>query len=171
MEIPVSNDQLHYDELPAVEMATLKKHPKRFLNKKLIASLVSFVPLLIGVVILFLLVEIMWINYAALSLTIIIFLWSLLVSYKGYFLRGYVLREQDITYRKGWIFQHQITVPFNRIQHTEINHGPIDRLFRLKELDIYTAGGSTSDLRISGLDPDEAERLKEFIANQVAQYA
>ncbi len=63
-----------------------------------------------------------------------------------------------------------ITIPFNRIQHTEISRGPIERKYELSTLKIYTAGGSTSDLSIPGLEAEEAEQLKEFVAKKAAIY-
>jgi membrane protein YdbS with pleckstrin-like domain len=167
----MTNDQILANELPPVEVSDFKKHPKRFLNKKLIAKVVFFLPLLIGVIVLAFVVEDLWIFWGALALWIVLLGVTLFISYKEYFVRGYVLREYDITYRHGWIFHHETTVPFNRIQHTEIKDGPIDRLFTLCELEIYTAGGSASDLSLSGLDPQDAARLKEFIAGKTVRHA
>jgi membrane protein YdbS with pleckstrin-like domain len=166
----MTNQTVLASDLPPVDAADFKKHPKRFLNKKLIAKVIYLVPLLIGIVVMAFFVD-LWIFFCAAGAWLIILLLSLFFSYKEYFVRGYILREQDITYRHGWIFYHEITVPFNRIQHTEINNGPIDRLFNLCELEIFTAGGSASDLRISGLDPQDADRLKEYISGKTAAHA
>jgi membrane protein YdbS with pleckstrin-like domain len=168
----MTNDQVLADRLPNIEEADFQKHPKRFLNKKLIAKVIIFIPLLVGVGVLYFLVEeIAWLWIAALGAWLFLFLTAVFLAYKEYFVRGYVLREQDITYKKGWLFHSQTTVPFNRIQHTEINHGPIDRLFKLCELDIFTAGGSASDLSISGLDPEDAAKLKDYISGKLSVHA
>ncbi len=169
----MTNDQILAEELPFIEEFDFKKHPRRFLSKKLIAGTLFFIPFLIAIIVLSIMIDEIetWISLCALGFWLLLLVFSIFVSYKGYFVRGYILRELDITYRKGWVFHHQITVPFNRIQHTEVSHGPIDRLFKLKQLEIYTAGGSSSDLSISGLDPHEAERLKEYIAEKTAKYA
>ena len=131
----MTNEQILSQSLPVIEQSEFEKHPKRFLNKKLIAKFVFFAPLLIGIVVLFIYTE-QWMGWSALAAWFVLLLASLFVSYKEFFVRGYVLREFDITYRHGWLFHHQITIPFNRIQHTEINHGPIDRSFSLCELEI-----------------------------------
>ncbi|WP_397299473.1 PH domain-containing protein [Nonlabens ulvanivorans] len=168
----MTNEQLLSHQLPVVELSNFEKHPRRFLNKKLVAKLFFFIPVLTGVIILFFMVEeYPWIWKAAGVAWFVFLILSVFISYKEFFVRGYVLREHDITYRHGWLFHHQITIPFNRIQHTEINHGPIDRYFKLCELDIYTAGGSSSDLSISGLDPDKAVAIKEYISEKTAQHA
>ncbi len=166
----MTNDKIQATELPSIEQSTFEKHPKRFLNKKLIAKVVFFIPLLIGIVVTSFFIELDGFLTYTLSAWFVLFLCLLAVSYKEFFVRGYVLREHDITYKRGWLFHHQITVPFNRIQHTDINHGPIDRWFNLCELEIFTAGGSSSDLSISGLDPDDASRIKKYISSKTAQH-
>lgn len=169
----MTNSQILAQELPFIEDADFQKHPRRFLNKKLIAKVIFFIPLLIGIGVCWFFIDEIenWMGFTAIGVWCGLFLLTVFLAYKEYFVRGYVLRELDITYRKGWLFHHQITVPFNRVQHTEVNHGPIDRMFNLCELEIFTAGGSASDLSISGLDPQDAAKLKEYIAEKTARYA
>jgi membrane protein YdbS with pleckstrin-like domain len=90
------------------------------------------------------------------------------LSYKSYFFEGFALREKDVVYKSGMWFRSTIIVPFNRVQHCEINQGPIDRYFGLSELSLFTAGGSSSDLNIPGLSQETAAKLKQFITNKVA---
>ena len=80
----------------------------------------------------------------------------------GFPRRGYVVRERDITYRTGWFSRSTTTVPYGQIQHLELTQGPVARLFGLKHLKLYTAGGS-GNLRIAGLDEDVAERLRGLL--------
>lgn len=97
-----------------------------------------------------------------------IFVFSLLawIEYKAFGFRGYVLRNHDILFRDGWLWKSWTVIPFNRIQHMEINQGPLDRLFDLATLQLFTAGGAASDLEIGGLSPDKAAAIKEFITAQ-----
>lgn len=80
----------------------------------------------------------------------------------GFPRRGYAVRERDITYRSGWLTRTTITVPFGQIQHSELSQGPIGRLFRLKHIRLFTAGGS-GNLRIAGVAEEEAEGLRAII--------
>lgn len=90
------------------------------------------------------------------------------LSYRSYFYEGFALRQKDVVYKSGMWFRSTIIVPFNRVQHCEINQGPIDRYFGLSELSLFTAGGSSSDLNIPGLSQETAAKLKQFITNKVA---
>lgn len=77
--------------------------------------------------------------------------------------RSYALRERDIIYRHGVLSTITTIIPFTRIQHVGINEGFVSRYYKLAQLQIYTAGGSSSDLKISGLSKDDAEKIKEVI--------
>ena len=80
--------------------------------------------------------------------------------------RGYVVRDKDILFRKGVIWQSVTAIPFNRIQHVETSSTPIDRKLDLATLQLFTAGGSGGDLKIDGLGTDVAEKLRVFILNK-----
>jgi membrane protein YdbS with pleckstrin-like domain len=81
--------------------------------------------------------------------------------------RGYVLRDKDIIFRSGVIWRSVTAIPFNRIQHVETSSDPLDRKFELATLQLFTAGGSSGDLRIDGLDKETAEQLRTFILKKV----
>lgn len=76
--------------------------------------------------------------------------------------RGYALRDKDILFRKGVIWRSVTAVPFNRIQHVETSSTPLDRRYDLATLQLFTAGGSSGDLKIDGLGKDIAEQLRVF---------
>ena len=80
--------------------------------------------------------------------------------------QGYVLRDKDIMFRKGVIWRSVTAVPFNRIQHVETSSTPLDRKFGLATLQLFTAGGSSGDLKIDGLGADVAEQLRVYILNK-----
>ncbi len=92
------------------------------------------------------------------------------VEIRGFRIKGYAIREKDITYKSGLIFFHMTSIPFNRIQHCEVSQGPLARLFDLASVKVYTAGGSSSDLSISGLTKERAQKLRDFITKLSAEY-
>jgi len=94
-----------------------------------------------------------------------ILLAALLLTWPGISLpkRGYVLRDKDILFRKGVIWRSVTAIPFNRIQHVETSSTPFDRKFDLATLQLFTAGGSSGDLKIDGLSTAVAEQLRVFV--------
>lgn len=81
--------------------------------------------------------------------------------------KGYSVRDKDIIYKSGLFWKKKIIIPFNRIQHCEVQQGPFSKIFGLKSLTAFTAGGGSSDLRIGGLPEEGAEELKEFIISKI----
>jgi membrane protein YdbS with pleckstrin-like domain len=92
------------------------------------------------------------------------------ISYVGYRKKGYAVREKDILFRHGILSTTTTIIPFNRIQHVAIHEGFFSRMYDLSELQIYTAGGSSSDLHIPGLPKYEAEQIKTFLLNQITSF-
>ncbi|MEL7147871.1 MAG: PH domain-containing protein [Bacteroidota bacterium] len=81
--------------------------------------------------------------------------------------KGYALRDKDMVYKSGLLWKKIIIIPLNRIQHCEVQQGPFSKIFGLKSLTAFTAGGASSDLRVAGLPEEKAEQLKEFIISKI----
>lgn len=161
------NQTIDINELPKIEELKFKKPHKNYLYVGLLANTIF-------ICFLFVLLFGMWLNvpedlHFARPLILVLFslllLYTFTITYFSFKWRGYALRQLDIIYQKGVIFQSKTTIPFNRVQHCEITQGPIERIFNLKSLAVFTAGGQSSDLKISGLEPDEAAQLKEYIVS------
>ena len=103
----------------------------------------------------------------AYAITGIIILFSLIAFYFyiGFSRRKYALREKDISYKSGVFTKTITTVPFNRIQHVEIDEGLFSRIFKLASINIFTAGAQGADLSIKGISKEKANYIKEYITN------
>lgn len=170
MEIAWVNLEVPIDSLPKVEDVQFQRHPVRYKTYRyLIATFWTIIPTLALSVFTAIVQE--WWPVAGVAVFLIFSTFAFIAIHKGYQRRSYALRQRDLSYRKGWIFTSITTVPFNRIQHTEVSQGPLERKFKLCTLNVYTAGGSTSDLSIPGLEADEAAQLRDYIAQKAALYA
>ncbi len=63
--------------------------------------------------------------------------------------------------RRGVVFRHVVSVPRARVQHTDVERGPIERRFGLATLVVYTAGHDDSEIRLSGLEHGVALALRD----------
>jgi len=106
-------------------------------------------------------------KWSVILVALLFFFFVLMAGVLGFYKRKYAVRERDISYKEGIFWASITTVPFCRIQHVELNEAPFSRLFKLATLTIYTAGDSTSDLKIRGLNKEEALRIKEFITSHI----
>ena len=69
--------------------------------------------------------------------------------------------------RRGRWWQTESRVPISRVQHLDLKRGPLERAFRLATLVVHTAGTRMSAVSVSGLDGDDAERLRDRLARQL----
>lgn len=65
--------------------------------------------------------------------------------------------------RYGILFVEERAVPVRRMQHVDLVRGPIERLFGLATLVVYTAGNEGSAFRVPGLPVARAQELRNRI--------
>ncbi|MGW9112231.1 PH domain-containing protein [Microbacterium sp. NPDC055683] len=75
---------------------------------------------------------------------------------------GYMLRPDDLVFRKGILWQRMVAVPYGRMQLVDITHGPMDRAFGIAKLKMVTAAATTG-VEIPGLSQDAAEALRDTL--------
>jgi uncharacterized protein len=78
----------------------------------------------------------------------------------------YMVREDDLLVQSGVIFRRWSSIPHNRIQHVDTRQGPIERVFGLSRLLVFTAAGMSADGSIPGLATDDAERLRDQLSRR-----
>ncbi len=79
----------------------------------------------------------------------------------------YAVRDQDLWVARGVLFRQQSVIPHARIQHVDTRQGPLERLFGLSRLLVYTASGMAADGGIPGLDAAKAHALRDDLAGRV----
>ncbi|MFB8891923.1 PH domain-containing protein [Microbacterium plantarum] len=75
---------------------------------------------------------------------------------------GYQLREDDLVFRRGILWQRMVAVPYGRMQLVDITHGPMDRGFGIAQLKFVTAAAATGVV-IPGLTQQAAEALRDHL--------
>ncbi|HLO74596.1 MAG TPA: PH domain-containing protein [Flavobacterium sp.] len=80
---------------------------------------------------------------------------------------GYAFRTHDAIYKSGLISETTTIIPFNRVQHVALHQGFISRKLGLASVELFTAGGSSSDLKIPGLLLEEAQKIKNLVSQKI----
>lgn len=83
--------------------------------------------------------------------------------------RAFAVRTHDVIYRHGILSVATTVIPFNRIQHVTVREGVIARWYALASIQVFTAGGASSDLKINGLPKNTAESVKAAILQKIQQ--
>lgn len=103
------------------------------------------------------LVPISMVPAALLLFTILVF-W---LPPRQYATRSYRLGERVLELRKGIFWKTSVMIPLSRLQHVDLNQGPLERKWGLAVLEIHTAGTSNATHRLEGLDYDTGKALRE----------
>jgi len=171
MEDQFSNEQVHIPDLPTIATLDLSPLHKEYLSVAMIGNLITWLIIGGSVLTIWFFKKDEWPNWLSYGIPILLgtlIIMSFSLAYFGFKRKKYALRERDILYQTGLIWRAKTVIPFNRIQHAEVSQGPIERMFGLSVLRIFTAGGSTSDMRIPGLTPEIAQNIKEFVLGKTA---
>ncbi len=65
--------------------------------------------------------------------------------------------------RRGVWFRHSLSVPRARVQHTDVERGPLERRFDLATLVVHTAGHQNSEIRLEGLEHATALAIRDYL--------
>ena len=163
-----TNNPVSFETLPKFESVPLQPLNRDYLNVVYIGNAVFAILLSIGTLIF------LWVKeesqplilptVGATVILIALLFWLSTISFRK---KGYALREKDILFQKGILSRTTTVIPFSRIQHVALHEGFFSRMYQLSELQIYTAGGSSSDLHIPGLPKEQAEQMKTFLLQKI----
>ncbi|NHM07729.1 PH domain-containing protein [Flavobacterium sp. CYK-4] len=81
--------------------------------------------------------------------------------------KGFAFRQHDVLFRHGIIATNTLVIPYNRIQHVALHEGVFSRIYSLAKIEIFTAGGSASDIEIPGIEKQQAENIKQLLMGKI----
>lgn len=90
--------------------------------------------------------------------------WLLLVILwvpRRYRVTRYASTPDSVHFQVGALWLSETAVPCNRLQHLELEEGPVERQLGIQRLVLYTAGGTGADLTIPGLARADARALRQ----------
>lgn len=99
-----------------------------------------------------------WAAFALLPLALL--LWGWVMVERNWRSWRYAERADDLLISRGVLWRELTVVPYGRMQLVEVTSGPVERHFGLASVQLHTAAAAT-DATIPGLDPVEAERLRD----------
>lgn len=98
--------------------------------------------------------------YAILGGLVVLLLVSAVLAFRRVRAIGYVLRDDDLLFRRGIMFERVVAVPYGRLQLVDITRGPLLRALGLATLKFVTASAATG-VSLPGLPVDQAEALRD----------
>lgn len=101
-----------------------------------------------------------WWGYLALAVAIAFGLSLVMLSPRRARSIGYQLRDDDLLFCRGIMFQRFVAVPYGRMQLIDINRGPLGRMLGLADLKFVTAAAATG-VTLPGLVAEDADALRD----------
>lgn len=167
-----TNNAIDINQLPRFESVVFQKLQPEYWKVVLINLIIVFLTLGIAMGILFYSMDnnisdqIIYFSIATFGvIAITVFLFSRVAFLK----KGFVFREHDVLFKSGIIATNTIIIPFNRVQHVALHEGWLSRYFGLAKVEIFTAGGSSSDIEIPGIKKEQAEKIKQLVMGKIQQ--
>ena len=77
--------------------------------------------------------------------------------------RGYQISADRLRVVRGLLWRSDTVVPFGRVQHIDVDQGPLDRFFGIATLTLHTAGNHNASVSLPGLGEELAREMREEI--------
>ena len=163
-----TNEPIDISALPRYEAVKLNALQPKYWNVILlnIAAIFLIIGIALAVIIYF--VEEIHSMAWLFGLVYLLFLgFTFLLSKISFQKRGFAFREHDVIYRSGILATNTMIIPYNRVQHVALHEGFISRYFDLAKVEIFTAGGDSSDVSIPGIKKEQAEDIKQLLMGKI----
>ena len=148
-----------------MENQNLKKQERSFLKLSRIVLTIIFVIITIVNIVPSVIGSASW-WVLAIQLTATWFIYLLIFIYQGAAFRhfSYTMNDFGLYINRGVFWRRKIIVPRNRVQHTDVVQGPLERRYELAELIVHTAGTRNASVKLPGILHTDAEKLRESLS-------
>lgn len=137
-----------------------KLSPKSITVLRIIFSVISFAPVLLAAFIAFMSDEWSRLLFGLIA-GVIVFVFGFVWSKKRYQYSRWWFEQEGLYIQKGVIWRRRILVPQNRVQHTDVSQGPLERKYTLGQLTVHTAGTRDASVVLSGIELEVANQLRD----------
>lgn len=110
-----------------------------------------------------------WLAMAA-ALLLVVLVLGTWIGYRSWKFTAWKLDDTGLHLRRGRWWQKEILVPRSRVQHLDLERGPIERHFGLATLVVHTAGTRLHAVRQPGFSEADAVALRDALVPASARH-
>ena len=92
------------------------------------------------------------------------------IAYRRWKFAAWKLDGTGLHFKRGRAWRKEVLVPRSRVQHLDIERGPIERRYGLASLVVHTAGTRHHALRIPGLPDEDAVALRDALVPAASRH-
>lgn len=85
------------------------------------------------------------------------------IPHSRYQARGYQISRDRLRVVRGILWHSDTIVPFGRVQHIDVDQGPIERALGIATMTLHTAGSHNASVSLPGLGHSLAVEMREEI--------
>jgi hypothetical protein len=78
----------------------------------------------------------------------------------------YLLDADGLRIRRGWLFRRETRVPRTRVQHLDLERGPVERALGLATLVVHTAGTRMNAVNLAGVSVERGRELRNDLVDR-----
>lgn len=108
---------------------------------------------------------VVWVPALLLAIFLVVYL-----PMRRFSTRGYSLAEERLRVVRGVMFRSDTVVPFGRVQHIDVDRGPLERMFGLATVTVHTAGSHNASVSLGGLAHEDALAMREEIRTAIRRH-
>jgi membrane protein YdbS with pleckstrin-like domain len=97
------------------------------------------------------------------TLVLALIVLAMWIAYRRWQSTRWKLDDTGLHLRRGRLWRKEILIPRSRVQHLDIERGPIERHFGVATLIVHTAGTRQHAVRQSGLPDGDAVALRDAL--------
>lgn len=171
------NLEINIEDLPKFEEAKLKPISRKY-GWVIIFNWLLFSAILLSGIIILKILEKQYITdthfintyfYYLFFGAVLFLIINYIISYFNFFTKKYAIRTHDIIYQQGLIKSTTTIIPFNRIQHVDLEEGWLSRFLGIQTIAVFTAGQSGGDIKIPGLKIEVSKQINQLILNKIKE--
>lgn len=98
-----------------------------------------------------------------LGLMLLLFARAIVWPALSYRYTRYRVTDELFRFKTGVLFRSWISVPRSRVQHTDVNQGPVERHFGISTLIVHTAGTEHASVSLGGLAYERALAIRDHL--------
>lgn len=81
--------------------------------------------------------------------------------------RGYQISRDRLRVVRGIMWRSDTIVPFGRVQHIDVDQGPVERALDIATMTLHTAGSHNASVSLPGLGHELAVQMREEIREHI----
>ena len=93
--------------------------------------------------------------------------WGCWLAVRQYQRTAWRLDDKGLSVRRGRLWWSETRVPATRVQHLDIQRGPLQRRRGVSSLVVHTAGSAASAVTVPHMDAGDAEYLRERLSRRI----